>query len=232
MGLEKHIDNEALENKKHYLSDVPETCYLCGKDFESEKFIVDGAIKSGGGAWCFMCEQCFEEKGKGIGWGIGQLYKKESDKQWLQVAGFKNSSLKKMARSTVKNTVKSTEDIRQELIESINLMDKQNLIDITKHIESRKKRGIPHSFTTLAGEQSVLCDEEIQLGGESKTIAKNYFSVASHRVVKKIASVDASYSPNTFHAWKLKDGTILLKIELLRILEEMPKSLDEAFSKI
>lgn len=34
-----------------------------------------------------MCEECFSSKGKGIGWGTGQLYMNTKD-GWLLVGGF------------------------------------------------------------------------------------------------------------------------------------------------
>jgi hypothetical protein len=35
-----------------------------------------------------MCPKCFCTKGFGIGWGKGQLYMRQDDKNWLLTAGF------------------------------------------------------------------------------------------------------------------------------------------------
>ena len=49
--------------------------------------MVDGAIRGQTG-WACMCMNCFGRNAQGLGWGVGQLYKKEGKLGWLQVAGF------------------------------------------------------------------------------------------------------------------------------------------------
>jgi hypothetical protein len=54
--------------------DVPENCDLCGTDITEQGCYVDGGVAHGGGMWANMCLPCFDEHGKGIAWGVGQLY--------------------------------------------------------------------------------------------------------------------------------------------------------------
>ena len=51
-----------------------------------EKYMIDGAVKDLGG-WACMCAACFQDRGRKIAWGHGQLYLQEKNR-WLEVAGF------------------------------------------------------------------------------------------------------------------------------------------------
>ena len=88
---EKKLADIADEDKgerlgEHYAGS-PETCDLCECKFNDRQYFVDGRIK-GSYAWGFLCAQCFMENGAGIGWGMGQLFKKKMDGKWLMVGGF------------------------------------------------------------------------------------------------------------------------------------------------
>ena len=52
--------------------DIPESCDLCGCTLGEAPY-VDGGVHRAGMA-ATMCLPCFSEHGKGIGWGLGQLY--------------------------------------------------------------------------------------------------------------------------------------------------------------
>ena len=65
----------------------PDRCDLCQADLSMHRFFVDGVVVDRT-YWAFMCEQCFELHGKGVGWGLGQLYFQESAGSWLLVGGF------------------------------------------------------------------------------------------------------------------------------------------------
>jgi hypothetical protein len=85
-SLDSLVDMQIARSKELYFSSPPERCDLCTKSFAIEKYMIDGAMKNARG-WAFMCEACFLERGRSIGWGHGQLYLRE-DKGWLEVAGF------------------------------------------------------------------------------------------------------------------------------------------------
>lgn len=66
----------------------PESCDFCGEDLSNHRLFVDGRLR-GQIAWGNMCAECFTRNGEGIGWGRGQLYQRQSDGEWLMVAGFR-----------------------------------------------------------------------------------------------------------------------------------------------
>ena len=83
------IDRERAEKEQEFCREEVKQCDQCGNSLLKQKYLIDGAIKPGGlSPWSYMCETCFPFKGAGIGWGIGQLYEKTNDGQWLLVAGF------------------------------------------------------------------------------------------------------------------------------------------------
>ncbi len=67
---------------------VPVRCDICGCDFIKEKLLVDGRL---GNSITFadMCIRCAVLYGSGIGYGDGQLYKRQDDGNWLCIAGFR-----------------------------------------------------------------------------------------------------------------------------------------------
>ncbi|AXT70282.1 hypothetical protein ACEV8X_03295 [Vibrio parahaemolyticus] len=97
-NLEALIDRGRAQKEQEFCCDEVTECDLCGCDLQTQRFLIDGSMKpSGFSPWAYMCESCFETEGAGIGWGIGQLYEKTSDKRWLLVAGF---SLEESGAST------------------------------------------------------------------------------------------------------------------------------------
>lgn len=67
----------------------PDACDLCSVDLVDGGFFVDGATDTG---WAHMCVNCFAGQGKGIGWGVGQLYRVQiapdrSRHRWVCIAG-------------------------------------------------------------------------------------------------------------------------------------------------
>jgi hypothetical protein len=74
-----------------YCVSPPTCCDLCGKQFASEKYFVDGK-KTFEKSWAFMCGHCFELNGAGIGWGLGQLYLNRPGEGWLLVGGGPNEA--------------------------------------------------------------------------------------------------------------------------------------------
>ena len=70
----------------HHLN-PPEGCDLCGDTLEAQRFLIDGTLRDDPLMWGYMCPDCFEEHGSGIGWGRGQLYERQTGGEWLLVAG-------------------------------------------------------------------------------------------------------------------------------------------------
>jgi len=66
---------------------APDSCDICKISIENEEFLIDGDVKSSSG-WAYMCSHCFDKYGVGIGYGIGQLFKKTKNDEWLLVGGF------------------------------------------------------------------------------------------------------------------------------------------------
>jgi hypothetical protein len=81
------MDLARADLEQNFYADNPEFCDLCNARFIDNGFFVDGAIKENA-AWALMCTDCFGKHGKGIAWGMGQLYKNKDDLGWLQVGGF------------------------------------------------------------------------------------------------------------------------------------------------
>lgn len=86
ISLEKYVDMETAKKRNIFYSDAPDICDICKVPLSHEKFMVDGAVQ-GDFSWANMCADCFCAYGVKIGWGYGQLYKREADK-WLLVGGF------------------------------------------------------------------------------------------------------------------------------------------------
>ena len=62
------------------------TCDFCGCNLLQKELMVDGRLK-GELRWADMCAECFLSKGDGIGWGRGQIFKREFGEKWRMVAG-------------------------------------------------------------------------------------------------------------------------------------------------
>jgi hypothetical protein len=82
-----NMDMAKAITESNIYAGAPEHCDLCSDNFIDDGFMVDGAIRGQAG-WACMCMNCFGQHGQGLGWGVGQLYKKEGKLGWLQVAGF------------------------------------------------------------------------------------------------------------------------------------------------
>ncbi len=84
--VEEYVDMVTAEKRKIYYADAPDVCDICQCTLSEEKFMVDGEVK-GRGLWANMCADCFRAYGTKIGWGYGQLYKRDGN-GWLLVGGF------------------------------------------------------------------------------------------------------------------------------------------------
>lgn len=83
--LEDAIDPITVAKGKYH-PDTPEDCDICSIPLAGESFFLDGRLQ-GHSAWANMCADCSVYHGEGIGWGTGQLFRKERDGRWLMVAG-------------------------------------------------------------------------------------------------------------------------------------------------
>lgn len=61
----------------------PKECNMCRKPFG--KVMYDA--KTVYGPWAYMCEDCFNAVGVGLGTGLGQQYKKNDSGDWVKVSG-------------------------------------------------------------------------------------------------------------------------------------------------
>ncbi len=99
--LEKLVDERRAaraEQEGLICYDSPELCNLCGTSLMQHSFLVDGEAKDtpqtsvpghrSVGQWAYMCGACFVKRGVGVGWGTGQLYRRNAEKVWIMVAGF------------------------------------------------------------------------------------------------------------------------------------------------
>lgn len=85
LQLEDHVDPATVKRGEYYV-DPPDQCDICSIPLSAEKFMSDGQLREHA-AWANMCADCTIYYGSGIGWGTGQLYRKESDGRWLLVGG-------------------------------------------------------------------------------------------------------------------------------------------------
>lgn len=85
-NLDKYTDIKTAKKRKVFYNSAPKCCDLCSKLFENEKYLIDCQMKQKS-SWAYMCEDCFSFNGKGIDWGMGQLYMNTKE-GWLLVGGF------------------------------------------------------------------------------------------------------------------------------------------------
>ena len=76
----------------HFIG-IPEACDVCGRDIADGLFFADAEIPASG-LWGYLCPACITEQRVRFGWGIGQLYQRESGNppKWLLVAGYPDTS--------------------------------------------------------------------------------------------------------------------------------------------
>ena len=85
--LQKHIDMDRANKEQSYFCGTVEQCDICQCYFRDQQYLVDCELKDKPG-WCYMCGSCFSKHGKGIGYGVGQLYMRQPNGKWLKVGGF------------------------------------------------------------------------------------------------------------------------------------------------
>ena len=66
-----------------WISPLPTNCDICQQQIGNE--FIDGKTKQG--PWGFMCPQCYEKHGVGLGTGYGQLYQKQLNGDFVKVKG-------------------------------------------------------------------------------------------------------------------------------------------------
>lgn len=91
-SLDSLVDMDRAKRDDVYFSPPPSHCDLCRRSLAADKYMIDGAVKDLGGAWACMCAACFNNRGRKIGWGHGQLYLRDPD-GWLGVSGFSESQV-------------------------------------------------------------------------------------------------------------------------------------------
>ncbi len=86
--FEDDYENTEEDYNDEWLGEIPEKCDLCKKEIKD--FFIDGRTGHDlASPWGFMCEQCHQKIGLGLGIGFGQKYEKSGDK-WICVEGLKN----------------------------------------------------------------------------------------------------------------------------------------------
>ena len=83
--LDQIADLTRGEECGEYYDPPPKQCDICKISLANKKYMIDGGVKKHFG-WAIMCPDCHRIHGNGIGWGLGQLYRRQDD-QWLMVAG-------------------------------------------------------------------------------------------------------------------------------------------------
>lgn len=69
------MSNAGITGRTDRPIDPAAECDFCRLNLKSDALYVDGSVQNGGGAWANMCMTCYLERGRGIGWGVGQLYR-------------------------------------------------------------------------------------------------------------------------------------------------------------
>lgn len=82
----EHIVDPDMEARATFYDAPPESCDVCGIPLDTDRYISDGKLKDSM-AWANMCADCTIYYGSGIGWGVGQLYRREDDTRWRLVGG-------------------------------------------------------------------------------------------------------------------------------------------------
>ena len=77
------ISDKRKDAPVHWIGVVPDVCDLCQQPIR-ETF-VDGATMVG--PWRNMDLRCLRMHGRGLGRGLGQMYRRQDDGRWLKVEG-------------------------------------------------------------------------------------------------------------------------------------------------
>ncbi len=80
------VSEEVNENSPRFASNL-EDCGGCGKSPDECGLFIDGRLH-GQSSCSHLCAKCFIRMGEGVGWGKGQLYARQPNKDWRMVAGF------------------------------------------------------------------------------------------------------------------------------------------------
>lgn len=82
---------DSIDKNRPWIGEIPRRCELCSNIIIDVFF--DGHVRSGG--WKFMCPECFELYGSGLGIGVGQKFvKRENDRFYLAAGGEKTEKSK------------------------------------------------------------------------------------------------------------------------------------------
>lgn len=87
------VDETLALERQEFCGGIPVRCDFCRCRFSERTLYVDGRLRRHP-AWASMCADCAQREGAGIGWGIGQLYRRRPDGKWLLVAGFQSEDHK------------------------------------------------------------------------------------------------------------------------------------------
>lgn len=68
-------------SKQYWCGEAPRVCQIC--DREIVGVFIDG--KTQWDCWAFMCRDCWEMHGEGLGVGLGQMYGVQKDGRWLKL---------------------------------------------------------------------------------------------------------------------------------------------------
>ena len=67
--------------EQYWCGEAPTVCQVC--DREIVGVFVDG--KTQWDCWAFMCKDCWEMHGEGLGVGLGQMYGRQIDGRWQKL---------------------------------------------------------------------------------------------------------------------------------------------------
>lgn len=81
------FEDEVSTSRESYWQPEPDACDLCGRQFSTQTYMIDGAMKQPKGYWACMCGECFAANGRGLGIGSGQLYR-NTPEGWRLVGGY------------------------------------------------------------------------------------------------------------------------------------------------
>lgn len=80
------IDIDRAIDEATQITEPSDSCDFCRTPSSRLNHLVDGA--NTGAGWAWMCPDCWEQHGLGLGIGKGQLFTKQPDENWIWTAGF------------------------------------------------------------------------------------------------------------------------------------------------